>query len=72
MQTVLPLELISNEILLCSTGNSVQSLMMEHDNEKIECVHVCVTASPCCTVGKKSGRIMGHHYLFCFILTLNS
>ena len=21
---------------------------------KIECVHVCVTGSPCCTVGKKN------------------
>ena len=29
---LLPLEWISNEILLCSTGNYVQSLMMEHDN----------------------------------------
>ena len=28
----LPLEWISNEILLCSTGNYVQSLMMEHDS----------------------------------------
>ena len=30
--SLLPLECISNEILLCSTGNYVQSLMMEHDN----------------------------------------
>ena len=29
---LLPLEWINNEILLCSTGNYVQSLMMEHDN----------------------------------------
>ena len=29
---LLPLEWISNEILLCSTGNYVWSLMMEHDN----------------------------------------
>ena len=28
----LPLEWISNEILLCSTRNYVWSLMMEHDN----------------------------------------
>ena len=28
----LPLEWISNEILLCSTGNYIYSLMMEHDN----------------------------------------
>ena len=29
---LLPLEWISNEILLYSTGNYVWSLMMEHDN----------------------------------------
>ena len=29
---LLPLESISNEILLCSTGNYVWSLMMEHDH----------------------------------------
>ena len=29
---LLPLEWISNEILLCSTGNYIWSLMMEHDN----------------------------------------
>ena len=29
---LLPLEQISNEILLCSTGNYIWSLMMEHDN----------------------------------------
>ena len=28
-------------------------LMMEHDNKKKECIHVCVTGSLCCTVGKK-------------------
>ena len=28
---LLPLEWISNEILLCSSGNFVLSLMMEHD-----------------------------------------
>ena len=28
----LPLEWISNEILLCSTGKYIYSLMMEHDN----------------------------------------
>ena len=32
--TLLPLEWISNEILLCSTGNYVWSLMMEHDHER--------------------------------------
>ena len=29
---LLPLEWISNEILLCSTGNYILSLMMEHGN----------------------------------------
>ena len=48
---LLLLEWMSNEILLCSTENSVQSLMMEH--EKKECTHVCVTGSPCCTGEKK-------------------
>ena len=28
---LLPLGWISNEILLCSTGNYIQSLLMEHD-----------------------------------------
>ena len=48
---LLPLEWISNKILLCSPGNYVRSLMMEHENvRKKECIHVCVTGSPCCTV----------------------
>ena len=49
---LLPLEWISNEILLYSTGNYVQSLMMEHDNVRKKNVYicVCVTGSPCCTV----------------------
>ena len=48
---LLPLEWISNEIVLYSIGNSIWSLMMEHDNvRKKECIHVCVTGSPCCTV----------------------
>ena len=29
---LLPLEWISNEILLCSPGNAIQSLMREHDH----------------------------------------
>ena len=52
---LLPLEWVSNEILLCGAGNYVWSLMMEHDNvrkKKKERMHVCVTGSPCCTVGK--------------------
>ena len=28
---LLPLEWINNEVLLCSTGNYIQSLVMEHD-----------------------------------------
>ena len=52
---LLPLEWISNEILLCSTGNYVWSLMIRHDNvRKKEFIHVCVTGSPCCTVEKKN------------------
>ena len=41
---LLPLEWISNEILLCSTGNYVWSLMMEHDNvrKKNTYIYVCV------------------------------
>ena len=41
---LLPLERISNEILLYSTGSCIESLMMEHDGgfcEKNK-VYVCV------------------------------
>ena len=42
---------ISNGILLYSTGNYGWSLVREHDNVgKKECIHVCVTGSPCCAV----------------------
>ena len=39
---LLPLEWMSNEILLCSTGNFVKSLMMDHDNvrKKNVCMYV--------------------------------
>ena len=37
---LLPLEWISNEILLCSTENYVWSLMMEHDNVRKKNVHM--------------------------------
>ena len=37
---VLPLEWISNEILLCSTGNYVWSLMMEYDKVRKKNVYV--------------------------------
>ena len=47
---LLPSEWINNEILLCSTGNYVKSLMMEPDNvRKKECIHKCATGTPCCT-----------------------
>ena len=39
---LLPLEWISNEILLCSTGNYVWSLMMEHDNVREKNVYIYV------------------------------
>ena len=38
----LPLKWISNEILLCSTGNYVWSLIMEHDNVKKKNVYMYV------------------------------
>ena len=47
---LLPLEWISNEILLCSTRDYVQSLMMEHDNVRKKNICVCVTGLPCCIV----------------------
>ena len=37
---LLPLEWISNEILLYSTGNYIY--MMEHDNERKKNVYMCV------------------------------
>ena len=54
---LLLLELINNEILLCSSENYVQLLTTEHDNgrKKVH-IHVCVTGSPCCTVEKKLCR----------------
>ena len=39
---LLPLEWMSNEILLCSTGNYILSLMMEHDNVKEKNVYMYV------------------------------
>ena len=39
---LLPLEWISNEILLYSTGNYIQSLMMEHDNVRKKNVYMYV------------------------------
>ena len=38
----LPLEWISNEILLCKTGNYVWSLIMEHDNVRKRNVYMYV------------------------------
>ena len=39
---LLPLEWISNEILLCSTGNYIWSFMMEHDNVRKKNVYMYV------------------------------
>ena len=39
---LLPLEWISNEILLCSTGNYVWSLMIKHHNVRKRNVYVYV------------------------------
>ena len=39
---LLPLEWISNEILLCIPGNYVWSLMLEHDNVRKKNVYLCV------------------------------
>ena len=50
---LLPLKWISNEILLYSTGNYVESHPMELDNVRKKFIQVCVTGSPCCTAGKK-------------------
>ena len=49
---LLYLEWVSNEVLLSSTGNSVQSLGIEHDgreHKKKECMHVCMSESLCWT-----------------------
>ena len=45
------LEWISNEVLLYSTGNYIQSLVMEHDGGYCEKknVYICITGSLCCT-----------------------
>ena len=39
---MLPSGWVSNGILLCSTGNSVESLMMEHDNVRKKNVYMYV------------------------------
>ena len=44
---LLPLEWISNEILLSSTGNYVWSLMMEHDNERKKNAYMYVLLGSC-------------------------
>ena len=48
---LLLLEWRSNEILLYSTGNYIQSLVMEHDGRFFEKknVYLCMTGSLCCT-----------------------
>ena len=55
---LLPLEWISNEFLLCSTENYVQTLTSQQWEEKV-CIHVCVTWSPCYTAGKKKKLFHG-------------
>ena len=48
---LLPLEQISNEVLLYSTGNYIQSLVIEHDRiqyeEKNMYIYICIMGSPC-------------------------
>ena len=48
---LLYLEWISNEVLLNSTGNYIQSLGTDHDERQYEKknVHVCMTGSLCGT-----------------------
>ena len=48
---LLHLEWISNEVLLYSTGNYIQSLGIDQDGRLYEKknVHICMTGSPCCT-----------------------
>ena len=45
------LEWISNEVLLYSTGNYIQSLGIDHDERqyKKKNVFICMTGSLCCT-----------------------
>ena len=53
---ILSLGWISNGILLCSTGNSVESLRMEPDDVRKKNVYVCLTGSPCCTAEKNINK----------------
>ena len=48
---LLHLEWISHEVLLYSTGNSIQSLGLDHDGRESEekNVYICMTGSVCCT-----------------------
>ena len=48
---LLHLEWISSEVLLCSTGNSIQSPETEHDGRLYEknSIFVYMTGSLCCT-----------------------
>ena len=47
----LQLGLINNEVLLCSTGNYIQSLGIDHDEKSYKKgnVYICMTASLCWT-----------------------
>ena len=46
---LLHLEWINNEVLLYSTGNQIQSLVIEHDKREYEKknVYICMTGSLC-------------------------
>ena len=49
---LLHLEWISNEVLLYSTGNYIDSLVIEHDEReygKRVCAYIYMTGSLCCT-----------------------
>ena len=47
---LLNLEWTGNEVLLSSTGNYVQSLVMEHGKNMRKSVYRCMTGSLCCRV----------------------
>ena len=53
------LEWKSNEVLLHSTGNYIQSLGIDHDGRLYEKknVHICMTGSLCCTEKKGAQQI---------------
>ena len=44
----LHLEWVSNEILLYSTGNYIQSFGIDHEEKNVY-IYICMTVSLCCT-----------------------